>query len=104
MLGVSLRDRIRNVVIGQRTKVTDIAHHIRTLKWAGYISRRTDCWGTRVLEWRPPLGKRSVGRLQARWSDDLRRKAGRSWIPVAEDPATWRAIGEAYVQQCTVVG
>jgi hypothetical protein len=76
MLGVSLRDRIRSQVIRQRTKVTDIAHRISMLKWhwAGHISRRTDNrWGKRVLEWRPRLGKRSVGRPQARWSDDLRR-------------------------------
>jgi hypothetical protein len=33
MLGVSLRDRIRNQVIRQRTKVTDIAHRITMLKW-----------------------------------------------------------------------
>jgi hypothetical protein len=82
-----LRDRIRNEVIRQRTKVTDIvAHRISTLKWAGHISRRTDNrWGKRVLEWRSHLGKRSVGRPQARWSDDLRRTAGRSWMLVAED-------------------
>jgi hypothetical protein len=63
------------------------------MKWqcAGHISRKTDNrWGKRVLEWRPRLGKRSVGRPQARWSDDLR--------------GTWREIGEAYVQQWTVVG
>jgi hypothetical protein len=41
--------------------------------------------------------KRSVGRPQARWSDDLRRTAGRSWRRVAEDRAKWRDIGEAYV-------
>jgi hypothetical protein len=41
---------------------------------------------------------------QARWSDDLRRTAGRSWMRVAEDRARWREIGEAYVQQWTVVG
>jgi hypothetical protein len=46
------------------------------------------------------IGKRSVGCPQARWSDDLRRTAGGSWMRVAEDRATWRAIGEAYVQQC----
>jgi hypothetical protein len=75
MLGVSLRDRIRNQVIRQITKVTDIAHRISMLKWqAGHISRRTNNrWGKRVLEWRPRLGKRSVERPQARWSDDLRR-------------------------------
>jgi hypothetical protein len=101
MLGVSLRDRIRNQVIRQRTKVTDIAHRISLLKWrwAGYISRRTDNrYGKRVLKWRPRLGKRTVGRPQTRWSDDLRRTAGRSWMGVAEDRARWREIGEAYVQ------
>jgi hypothetical protein len=65
MLGVSPRDRIRNHVIRELTEVTEIAHRISTLKyeWAGHISRRTDNrWGKRVLEWRPRLGKRSVGR------------------------------------------
>jgi hypothetical protein len=44
MFGVFLRDRIRNELIRQRTKVTDIAHRISTLKWqwAGYISRQTN--------------------------------------------------------------
>ncbi|CAG9788817.1 unnamed protein product [Diatraea saccharalis] len=107
MLGVSLRDRIKNEVIRQRTKVIDIAHRISKLKWqwAGHISRRTDNrWGKRVLEWRPRLGKRSVGRPQARWSDDLRKMAGRSWMRTAENRNRWRAIGEAYVQQWTNMG
>jgi hypothetical protein len=105
MLEVSLRDRIRNQVIRQRTKVIDIAHRVSMLKWAGHISRRTDNrWGKRVLEWRPRLGKRSVGRPQARWSNDLRRTAGRSWMRVAEDRARWRELGEAYIQQWTVMG
>jgi hypothetical protein len=106
-LGVSLRDRVRNKVIRQKTKVTDIAHRISKVKrqWADHISRRTIyCWGKRVLEWKPYLGKRSVGPLHARWSDDLHRTAGRSWMRVAEDPATWRAAREAYDQQLTVVG
>jgi hypothetical protein len=58
------RNRIRNQVIRQRTKVTDIAHGISMLKWqwVGHISRRTDNrWGKQVLEWRPRLGKRSIG-------------------------------------------
>jgi hypothetical protein len=79
MLGVSLRERIRNQVIRQRTKVADIAHRISRLKWqwAGHISRRTDNrWGKRVLEWRPHFGKRSIRRPQARWSGDLRKTAG----------------------------
>jgi hypothetical protein len=56
------------------------------------------------VEWRPRRGKCSVGRRQARWSDDLRRTANGSWMRVAEDRARWREIGEAYIQQWTVVG
>jgi hypothetical protein len=75
------------------------------LLWVGHISRRThNRWDKRLLEWRPRLGKRSLGRPQARWSDDLRRTAGRSWMRVAEDRARWREIGEVYDQQWTVVG
>jgi hypothetical protein len=32
----------------------------------------------------------SVGRPQPRWSDDLRRTAGKSWMRVAEDRARWQ--------------
>jgi hypothetical protein len=91
----------------QKTKVTDIEHRISMLKWqqTGRISRRTDDrWGKRVLEWWPRLGTRSGGRPQARWSDDLRRTAGRTWMRVAEDRARWRETGETYVQQWTVAG
>ncbi|CAG9120660.1 unnamed protein product [Plutella xylostella] len=88
ILGASLMDRIRNEVISQRTKVTDISVKICKLKWqcAGHICRRTDNrWGRRVLEWRPRTGKRSVGRPPARWTDDLRRVAGSGWMRKAED-------------------
>ncbi|KAJ0184012.1 hypothetical protein K1T71_000435 [Dendrolimus kikuchii] len=72
MLGVSFMDKIRNEDIRKRTKVTDIARKISKLKWqwAGHICRRTDGrWSKRVLEWRPRLGKRSVGRPPARWTE-----------------------------------
>ncbi|CAH2209453.1 jg75 [Pararge aegeria aegeria] len=64
MLGVSLRDQIRNEGIRRRTRVTDIAQRVAKLKWqwAGHIARRTDGrWGSTVLEWQPHAGKRSVG-------------------------------------------
>ncbi|CAH2256620.1 jg19606 [Pararge aegeria aegeria] len=55
MLKVSLRDRIRNVEIRRRTRVTDIAQRLAKLKWqrAGQIVRRKDgrgvprCWNGR---------------------------------------------------------
>ncbi|CAH2232920.1 jg12423 [Pararge aegeria aegeria] len=72
ILGVSLRDQIRNEEILRRTRVTEIAQRVAKLKWqwAGHIARRTDGrWGLKVLEWRPRTGKR-------RWTDDIRRVAG----------------------------
>ncbi|CAH2260594.1 jg18274 [Pararge aegeria aegeria] len=53
MLGVSLRDQIRNEEIRRRTRITDIAQGVAKLKWqlAGHIARTTDgddgvlrCW------------------------------------------------------------
>jgi hypothetical protein len=98
---------IDRVIQEQRTKVTDIVQSISTLRWqwAGHIIHRTDNrWSKRVLEWRPRLDKSNVGRPQVRWSDDLRRAAGRSWMRVAENQARWREVGEAYVQHWIVVG
>ncbi|CAH2263873.1 jg21595 [Pararge aegeria aegeria] len=65
ILVVSLRDQIRNEEIRRRTRVTYIAQRVAKLKWkwAGHIARGTDGrWGSKVLEWRPRTGKRSVGR------------------------------------------
>ncbi|CAH2237348.1 jg12062 [Pararge aegeria aegeria] len=65
MLGVSLRDQIRNEEIRRRTRLTDKAQRVAKLKWqwAGHLARRTDGrWGLKVLEWRPRTGKRSLDR------------------------------------------
>lgn len=43
-------------------------------------------------------GKRRIGRLRARRSDDLRKMVGWSWMLAAKDRFRCRAIGEAYVQ------
>lgn len=41
-------------------------------QWAGHISQRTVYrWAKRVPEWRPRLGKNSVGRPPVRWVNDL---------------------------------
>ncbi|CAH2244630.1 jg3859 [Pararge aegeria aegeria] len=104
---VSLRDQIRNEEIRRRTRVTDIAQRVAKLKWqwAGHIARRTDGrWGLKVLEWRPRTGKRSVGRPQTRWTDDIRRVAGSRWRQAAQDRALWNSLQKTYVQQWTSIG
>ena len=87
--------------------MVDIVQKCCKLKWqwAGHVGRRTDeRWSRRVFEWRTRLGKRSVGRPPARWTDDIKKVAGGGWMRCAEDRALWLSLGEAYVQQWTVVG
>lgn len=74
ILGISLRDIMRNTEICRRTGLTDIGKVIarKKWKWAGHICRHADNrWGTEVLEWRPRTGRRNVGRQPTRWTDDL---------------------------------
>ncbi|CAH2235387.1 jg5955 [Pararge aegeria aegeria] len=95
MLGISFRDKIRNEVIRQRTKVTDIAFRVSILKWqwAGHVCRRTDGrWSRKVLEWKRRVGKRSVRRPPTRWSDGLRKVAGIDWMSKAQDRKSWRCL------------
>ncbi|CAH2244826.1 jg16105 [Pararge aegeria aegeria] len=80
MLGVSLRDQIRNEEIHTRTRITDIDQRVAKLKWqwAGHIPREPmdvgvlRCWSNRT-------GKRSGGRSPTRWTDDIR---ARPWTTV----------------------
>jgi hypothetical protein len=80
-------------VIRQKTKVTDIGRRISMVKWqwAGYISGKTDNqWGKRVLEWRPRLDKRGVGRADALRPGGVTIYAGR---------LAGARVTEAYAQQ-----
>ncbi|CAH2244467.1 jg15946 [Pararge aegeria aegeria] len=107
MLGVCLRDRISNVEIRRRTRVTDIAQRVARLKWqwAGHIVRRKDGrWDPKVLEWQPRTGKRSVGRPPTRWADDIKRVAGSRWIQAAQNHGIWNSLQKSYVQQWTSFG
>ncbi|CAH2235728.1 jg1544 [Pararge aegeria aegeria] len=104
MLGVYLRDQIRNEEIRRRTRVTDIAQRIAKLKrqWAGHIALRTDGgWGHKVLEWQPCTGKRSVGRPPRKWTDVINRAAGSHWTQAAQNRGIWNSLQKAYVGQRT---
>ncbi|KAG7308870.1 hypothetical protein JYU34_006132 [Plutella xylostella] len=107
MLGISLRDRIPNVVIRKRTKVFDVGMRVAELKWewAGHLARREDGrWTKAVTEWWPRDGRRAVGRPPARWSDDICKVAGKQWIRAAQDRKNWRTNKEAYTQQWAIEG
>ncbi|CAH2229176.1 jg21608 [Pararge aegeria aegeria] len=92
MLGVSLRDQIRNEEIRRRTIVTDIAQRVAKPKWrwAGHIVQRT-ALGFLGVGVQPRTGKRSVG-PPTRWKDDIKQVAGSRWIQVAQNRGVWNAL------------
>lgn len=104
MLNISLRDRRRNEEIRQRTKVVDIVTRVAELKWqwVGHVARQDQSkWTSKLTHWRPRETKRSVGRPQRRWLDDIKQQAGNRWFQTAQDRTAWRNMKEAYVQEWT---
>ncbi|CAH2222992.1 jg17862 [Pararge aegeria aegeria] len=105
MLGVSLRNQIRNEEIRRRTRVTDIAQFAKLKwQWAGHIARRTDGrWDLKVLEW-PPHQLTQRRSAPTRWTDVIRRVAGSRWRQPAQDRGLWNSLQKSYVQQWTSIG
>ena len=73
MLNVKLKDRIRNTIIRQETRVTDIVQYVTSTNWkqAGHIARMKDfrCI-IRSEEWQI-RGVRSVGGPNRRLRSDI---------------------------------
>ena len=70
MLGITKRDKKRNVEIRAQTKVSDVIGRVKKLKWswAGYITRSKDGrWTKEILNWYPRDQKRPRKRPVMRW-------------------------------------
>ncbi|KAM0735271.1 LINE-1 retrotransposable element ORF2 protein [Formica fusca] len=106
MLGISLRDHIPNKEVRRRTRITDVVERVARLKWqwAGHVARDNIKWTKTLMQWRPRESRRSVGRPQLRWRDDIQRHAGKNWIQTAQERTTWKEKEEAYVQEWTSTG
>ena len=104
MLGIKLSDKIKNEVIRNKTKVTDIVEKVRNLKWkwAGHVCRMPyDRWARILVEWVPRDGQRNKGRPRKRWEDIFKEKSGPDWRKQARDRERWRKLGEAYATEAT---
>lgn len=102
MLGISLRNKVPNEEIRRRTQLTDVSERVAQLKWrwAGHIARQsTERWTYKLTAWRPRECKRSVGRPQKRWRDDIQKIAGKNWMRAAMDRQKWKNMEEAYIQE-----
>ena len=102
ILKISKVQKIRSDTIRQKTKITDALTHALTLKWrwAGHISRYSDGrWTVETTRWKGPTsGKREVGRPIKRWTDDIRKIAGKRWMKRGKDRKAWKELEEAFTQ------
>lgn len=88
MLGIKLKDRIRNADIRAKTKVTNILTCIDCQKWGStgkMLRNKINKWSKRITTWYPRNGNISQGHPKTRWEDDIRQKLGPYWIRVAEN-------------------
>lgn len=101
MLNIKITDRVPNLEIRKRSKISDALRLTKKLKWkwAGHIMRMTNSKWTKVItEWTPRPQKRRQGRPNNRWEDQIRKIAGTTWGRVARDRQKWNSMEEAFVQ------
>ncbi|CAH2235686.1 jg18055 [Pararge aegeria aegeria] len=104
MLGISLRDLIRNEVIRLITKVTDIALGLAHQSGSGlvtFVGGPMDDAGERSSSGDRLSGVSGAPQLGA---DDLRKVVGIDWMGKAENTKSWRYLKVAYVQQWIHIG
>ncbi|GBP84804.1 Putative uncharacterized transposon-derived protein F52C9.6 [Eumeta japonica] len=79
MLNIKKSDRVKNTVIRNKTKTTDVIHKIKRLKWR---------WASHLK----------------RWDDDVRRVAEVTWNRVAQERKEWKSLEEAFADWQTDLG
>lgn len=97
--------KVRNVDIRERTKLTDALEHAlqKKWRWAGHLARYTDRrWTSETTKWKGPRGKRKVGRPKMRWDNDIKEIAGKHWLETAKDKKRWKELEEAYTRKGTM--
>ena len=80
ILGVNMRDRLRNEVIREKLNVESVLEFIERsqLRWFGHVKRMDPArYPRKYLDWKP-IGKRSRGRPRNRWiqyiGDGIKRR------------------------------
>ncbi|CAH2215566.1 jg8893 [Pararge aegeria aegeria] len=94
MLGVSLRDQIRNEK-NKNYRHSSASRKAKVQMGGAHSSENRWTLGAKVLDWRPRTGKRSVGRP---------RSVGSRWKQAAQDRGFWNSLQKTYVQQWTAIG
>jgi len=92
---ISRKDKIRNIIIKQKTNVTgSLLDDIKTkqLKWYGHVQRMEDGrLPEKVMKWSQP-GRRKRGRPKATWAEGIRGLLGEKGLMEEDwnDRGSWR--------------
>ena len=93
--GVTLRDKISNEALRQRTGVRDVIDEMYAAKrrWAGHVARQQDNrWTSRLTDWLPRNCKRPLGRPRTRWDEPTVKLFGQRWKQKAQERMVWRSV------------
>ncbi|CAG4999579.1 unnamed protein product [Parnassius apollo] len=101
ILNIKLRNKIKLTNIRSKTRVTDVAHTVKKLKWkwAGHMIRNGKEKLTKNFTvWYPRDGKRRKGRQKLRWENDIKQTATTTCQREAANKEIWKTLGEAYAK------
>lgn len=64
--------------------------------WAGHFQRHDDTRWPKLIEKWEPKGKRSKGRPQTRWKDDIEIQGSFLWRRKAKNRELWKRLGNTF--------
>jgi len=89
LLGIKLKDKVSLEKIYTKTRAKRVGVIAKThkLKYAGHLMREWDQkWNKTLTLWIPHTGRRGRGRPRTRWSDEITRELGTTWMVKAKNP------------------
>jgi hypothetical protein len=93
VLGINLKDRMRNEELRRRSGIEDAAKAARRQKWrwGGHVARMDqERWAHATTVWDPRTGRRNRGRPRRRWDQEFRVVVGNQWSRIARDRGKWK--------------
>lgn len=100
ILNVSKLNKIRNEVNRKRSAIKDVLTHALEQKWrwAGHQARYDDSRIAKITEKWEPKTKRSKGRPQKRWKDDIVEVGSIFWRRKAARRENWKQMETTFIQ------
>ncbi|KAJ4432629.1 hypothetical protein ANN_21252 [Periplaneta americana] len=93
VLGISLKDRIRNEEVRRRSGVEDVVILANRTKWrwGGHVVRMQPTrWAHTATLWDPRIGWRNHGRPRTRWGDEFKLQLGGLWARIGRQRTRWK--------------